>query len=267
MLNGSQAAWIHGPPPGTRRPRPHEMQRAMRVQSRLLPQEFPDLPTLRCHALSVQAGDVGGDFYDFLSPRAGRLTLALGDVSGKGVPAALMMASLQASLRSHSALSAGGLAQQLRSVNGLFVDCTEPHHFTTLFLGEYDEATRRLRYANCGHLPPLLHRAGSAITKLDPTASVLGMFPEWDCDVAEVTLAPGDTMLLYTDGVTEATSRMGEQFGESRLEVALSTLAHLPLPLLLDAILDEIRSFTDGRFQDDVTLLAARARDAGGTTE
>ena len=268
MLNGSQAAWIQGPPPGTRRPRPDEMVTAMRVQSRLLPQVFPALPTLRCHALSQAARGIGGDFYDFIEPRAGRLDLVLGDVSGKGVPAALVMASLQALLRSHAALVTGDLARQLASVNGLFVECTEPNHYTTLFFGQYDEATRRLRYANCGHLPPLLHRPGSGVSRLEPTATVLGMFSEWNCDVNEVAFEPGDTLLLYTDGVTEARNRFGEDFGEARLEAAVRAYAALALPDMLDALLVEVRSFTEGRFLDDLTLVAARAfRPAEGGTE
>jgi serine phosphatase RsbU (regulator of sigma subunit) len=261
MLAGTEAAWIEGPPPGTRRPRPQEIESAMRVQSRLLPQVFPELPTLACHAVSLPARGVGGDFFDFLGTDGTRLDIALGDVSGKGVPAALMMASLQASLRSHASVDGACLAGRLRSVNALFVELTEPHHYTTLFVGEYDDAARRLRYANCGHLAPLIHRPGSGLERLHATTTVLGMFAEWECGVADTSLGPGETLLVYSDGVTEARSREGEEYGEQRLARLFAGSAHLPLTRLCDAILEDVRRFSGGRLLDDVTLVLARGRE------
>jgi serine phosphatase RsbU (regulator of sigma subunit) len=236
------------------------MASARRVQARLLSGGGSPLATLECAGVILPAGGVGGDFYDFikLSPR--RLAIALGDISGKGVPAALMMASLQASVRSHYALGAGGLPERLGSINRLFFECTAPGDFATLFLGEYDDRTRRLRYANCGHLPPLLLRGDGRLERLEPTATVLGIGEGWACGIAETPLAEGDTLLLYTDGASEARNAAGEEFGEERLGWALRAARQLGPGALLGVVVGEVRRWSGRRLADDLTLVVARPR-------
>ena len=233
---------------------------ARRIQARLLPQAPPCLATLDYAGRCLQAGPVGGDGYDFPELGAGRVGLVLGDASGRGVSAALLMAQLQASLRSQKARAYEDLPGLLRSVNALFFSSTAPEHFATLFFGCYDDATRRLRYVNSGHLPPMLLRAGGACERLDPTAPALGLIEEWDGALREITLAPGDTLLVFSDGVTEAPGEAGMEFGEQRLQAALRAGARLPLGALLSSILDTLQAFTGAGHKDDVTLVAARGR-------
>jgi len=169
-----------------------------------------------------------------------------------------MMAGLQASLRSLYTETVDDLGRLLRSVNRLFCDSTATQHYASLFLADYDDTTGRLRYANCGHLPPLFLRADGTVERLTPTATVLGMFEEWDCSVSETRLAPGDTLLLFTDGATEARNAQGEEFGEGRLLDALSCRNNLPVSPLVWELQWAIRSFSGNRLHDDLTLVAAR---------
>jgi serine phosphatase RsbU (regulator of sigma subunit) len=237
------------------------MKIAREVQARLLCPKSLRMDRLRYCGRSLPAGEIGGDYFDFLDAGPGRLGLALGDISGKGVSAALMMAGLQASLRSLYAETADDLGRLLRSVNRLFCESTAAQHYASLFLADYDDATGRLRYANCGHLPPLLLHADSTVCRLTPTATVLGMFEEWECAVSEVRLEPGDTLLLYTDGATEARNDRGEEYGEARLLEALSRRRHLPVFPLVWELQWAIRSFGGSRRHDDLTLVAARFGD------
>ena len=248
-------------------PSADEMQVAREVQFRLLRSSAPRLATLECAACSLPAREVGGDFFDFLRPGPGRLGLVLGDISGKGVSAALMMASLQASLRSHFATVGDDLPRLLRDVNRLHFECTAPQHYASLFFANYDDASRHLRYANCGHNAPLLVHADGGVDRLQATSTVLGMFESWTCATAAVALAPGDTLLLFTDGVTEAIDPAGEAFGEARLLSSLRRHGHLSLSSLIHVMLREIRSFAGGRQRDDMTLVVARcAAPSGGSS-
>jgi len=247
--------------PETRGPSPEEMKIAREVQARLLCPKSLRMDRLRYCGRSLPAGEIGGDYFDFLDAGPGRLGLALGDISGKGVSAALMMAGLQASLRSLYAETADDLGRLLRSVNRLFCESTAAQHYASLFLADYDDATGRLRYANCGHLPPLLLHADSTVCRLTPTATVLGMFEEWECAVSEVRLEPGDTLLMFTDGATEARNDRGDEYGEARLLEALSRRRHLPVSPLVWELQWAIRSFSGSRRHDDLTLVAARFGD------
>ncbi|MFZ0792291.1 MAG: SpoIIE family protein phosphatase, partial [Candidatus Korobacteraceae bacterium] len=180
-----------------------EMQIARQVQSRLLPQQAPSLPTLECAGRCIQTRAVGGDYYDFLDFGAGKLGLVLADISGKGISAALLMANLQANLRSQYALALEDLPRLLRSVNHLFYKNTENNHYATTFFAVYDDQNRTLRYVNCGHNPPLLLRKNGDVEWLQASATVLGLFEEWDCSVVEQQLETGDVLVIYTDGVSE----------------------------------------------------------------
>jgi serine phosphatase RsbU (regulator of sigma subunit) len=234
------------------------MKIAREVQARLLCPKTTRMDRLRYCGRSLPAGEIGGDYFDFLDAGPGRLGLALGDISGKGVSAALMMAGLQATLRSLFPEGVDDLGRLLRAVNRLFCESTAAQHYASLFLADYDDATGRLRYANCGHLPPLLLHADATVSRLTPTATVLGMFEEWECAVSEVRLEPGDTLLLFTDGATEARNDQGEEYGEARLLEAFSRRRHLPVSPLVWEMQWAIRSFGGDRLHDDLTLVAAR---------
>ncbi len=238
---------------------PQEMDSAGRVQARLSRREHPRLETLEFAGLCLPRRAVGGDFYDFLEPAPGRLALVLGDVSGHGVPAALMMAALQASLRTHYAVSAVDLGERIEFVNRLLYECTAAEHYAGLFVGEYDDGSGRLRYANCGHVPPLLVR-DDRVERLRPTGSVLGVFEHWGGAIEEVMLGHGDVLALVTDGIIEATDAADAEFGELRLLSTLLRYRHLPPESLARAVSRDVRLSCRTRPIDDATILVARVR-------
>jgi serine phosphatase RsbU (regulator of sigma subunit) len=244
------------------------MEFARQVQARLLPQKLPAMKTLEYKGDCLPARKVGGDYYDFLELRPGRLALVLADIAGKGVSGALLMANLQANLRSQYPMAVDDLPQLLASVNRLFYESTDDASYATVFFADYDDSSRKLRYANCGHLPALLRRAcgGSQVSHapkvewLHSTCTVMGLFEEWRCEIAEVQLAPGDTLVLYTDGITEATNAAGEEFGESRLLNTLGRHSDLAPGPLLQAIVGAVQQFSGGsEQQDDITAVVARS--------
>jgi len=234
-----------------------EMQIARQVQSRLLPQQAPSLKTLDCCGKCIQTRAVGGDYYDFLDFGSGRLGLVLADISGKGMSAALLMANLQANLRGQYALALEDVPRLLRSVNNLFYKNTEASHYATMFFAIYDDGTRRLRYVNCGHNPPILMRANGNLERLAATATVLGLFEEWDCCVAEYELASGDVLVIYTDGISEAGPNEEEEFGEERLIVTTRKHQQQSAGEILDNILSDVQQVSRGRQADDMTLIVA----------
>src|SRR5262245_46609191 len=236
-----------------------EMEIAMQVQSKLFPQKMPALKTLQYAGACTQARSVGGDYYDFLDLGPGRLALVLADVAGKGISAALLMANLQANLRSQYALALDDLPSLLRSVNRLFHESTADERYATLFFGSYEDLTRRLCYVNCGHNPPLLLRAAGNVEWLEATATVLGLFDKWDCAVGETHLNPGDTLIIYSDGVTEARNEHGEEFGQDRLLEASLNLKQLEASLLLETLVPRVQQFCANEQDDDLTLLVIRA--------
>jgi sigma-B regulation protein RsbU (phosphoserine phosphatase) len=236
-----------------------EMEIAKEVQGRLLPQAPPLLRTLDCAARCLQARSVGGDYYDFLELAAHDVGFVLADVSGKGVHAALLMATLQAHLRSQSGISPGDPVGLLKNVNRLLWKSTSPQHYATLFFGLYDDISRRLTYVNCGHNPPVLLRADGSIERLKATATVIGLFERWECGSREIALAPGDTLAIFSDGVTEA-MRVEEEYGEERLlNVLLACRTH-SAEQMVTAVFQSVQAFSAGEQSDDLTLLIARAR-------
>jgi serine phosphatase RsbU (regulator of sigma subunit)/catechol 2,3-dioxygenase-like lactoylglutathione lyase family enzyme len=237
-----------------------EMEIARQVQARLFPQNLPTMGTLEYAGVCLQAREVGGDYYDFLNLGQDRLGLILGDIAGKGIAAALLMANLQANLRSQCATALTEPQHFLESVNRLFYENTAAAAYATLFFGEYDDRERRLRYANCGHLPGLLVRHDRKVERLDSTATVVGLFADWGCSIGECRLAAGDTLALYTDGVTEAFNERDEEFGEQRLIEGLRRRSDLSPNALLDAILCDVREFSPQEQRDDITLIVARCR-------
>jgi serine phosphatase RsbU (regulator of sigma subunit)/predicted enzyme related to lactoylglutathione lyase len=235
-----------------------ELEIARQVQARLFPQIQPELKTVEYAGICLQARQVGGDYFDFLGLGPQRLALIIGDVSGKGIAAALLMANLQASLRSQSSLAFDQPQALLRSVNRLFYDNTSESAYASLFFAEYDDATRRMRYANCGHLSGLLLRRDGNVEHLESTSTLLGLFKEWDCSMREQELFPGDVLALYTDGVTEASNDQGEELGERFLIEVLRQHRELSCQALLAAIVDGVRRLGTQEQHDDITAIVAK---------
>jgi serine phosphatase RsbU (regulator of sigma subunit)/catechol 2,3-dioxygenase-like lactoylglutathione lyase family enzyme len=235
----------------------HDLAIAKQVQTRLFPQHQPLIRTLAYAGICQPARTVGGDYYDFLDLGSRRLGLVIADIAGKGIGAALLMANLQAALRSQCAIAWEQPERFLRSVNQLLLENTSEGDYATLFFAEYDDDTRKLRYTNCGHPPALLLRGHDGLERLGATSTVVGLFEEWDYAMEERQLAPGDTVLLYTDGVTEARNSEGEEFGEQRLLAAARQHRDLSQPELLAALADQARGFGHHEQADDITLIVA----------
>jgi serine phosphatase RsbU (regulator of sigma subunit)/catechol 2,3-dioxygenase-like lactoylglutathione lyase family enzyme len=235
-----------------------ELEIAKQVQARLFPQNLPSLKSLEFAGVCLPARHVGGDYYDFLPLGPARVGLVIGDISGKGIAAALLMANLQANVRSQCAITLDEPHRLLSAVNQLLCANTADAAFATLFFAEYDDCSRRIRYVNCGHLPPLVLREDHSLARLSPTATILGVFKDWDCELAESQLCPGDTLILYTDGITESFNPAGDEFGEPRLLEALQRHRHLACQELCSAIVDELRRFSPHEQHDDITLIVAK---------
>jgi len=235
-----------------------ELEIAKQVQMRLFPQTLPPLVTLDYAGMCIPARAVGGDYYDFLDLGRDRLGLVIGDISGKGIAAALLMANLQANLRSLCAIALDQPQRLLQSVNQLFWENTGDNAYATLLFAEYDDRDRRLRYANCGHLSALLLRGDNTLERLDSTSTVLGIFKEWDCAMGERQLFAGDTLALYTDGITESFNDEDEEYGEQRLIESLRRHSELGSSELLSSIVDDVRRFSTREQHDDITLIVAK---------
>jgi sigma-B regulation protein RsbU (phosphoserine phosphatase) len=241
------------------RRRKSELEIAANVQQKLFPHQSHHLSTIDYAGHCVAAREVGGDYYDFLDVDERTVGFVLGDVSGKGVPAALLMANLQACFRSQEPRALLQPAHVLETVNRHFFDSTAPERFATLFFGIYDDRTRSLRYVNCGHVPPLLLRASGELETLDPTATMIGAFRHWDCTEGQISLHAGDILLVYSDGVTEAEGPSGAEFGEERLVRCLRDSRGLPASSLVHCIVERVTEFSHGSRYDDVTVVALRA--------
>jgi serine phosphatase RsbU (regulator of sigma subunit) len=237
-----------------------ELEIAKHVQARLFPQVQPPIKTLEYAGMCIQARQVGGDYFDFLDLGEGRFGLVTGDVAGKGIAAALLMSNLQANLQIQCDMALEQPRELLRTVNRVFHKNTIESAYATLFFGEYDDEKRRLRYANCGHLPPILLRNDNTLDRLESTGTVLGLFRDWDCLIEERALCPGDILAIYTDGITEAFNHADEEFGEARLIDSLRRHRHLSAQGIISAVLDEVRRFGAHEQDDDITLTIAKCR-------
>jgi len=230
-----------------------EFAAAREIQVNLLPRE---LPVLRGYGLAgawQPARVVGGDYFDVLSLDAGRVALCVGDVVGKGVSAALLMANLQAAVKAFAGI-ARSAADLCERVNRVIADNIAPGKFITFFYGVLDLRSRRLEYCRAGHNPPLLLRGGGSV-RLTEGGPVLGLLPVPGYEQGQAELCPGDLVLLYTDGLTEATDAEDQEFGEARLLDVARTHARQGADRVRVAILDAVTSFAGGQFQDDATLL------------
>ena len=234
-----------------------EIEIAREVQQRLFPQNLPEIPALEYAGHCRPARGVGGDYYDFLALSSGRLGLAIGDVSGKGVPAALLMASLQASVRGQSQ-AAHRVADLMTHVNRLVCDASPENRYATFFYGEFDPATRRMVYTNGGHNPPMLLRLGEVL-RLETGGPPVGLFRLSRYDQDEIALEPGDILVLFTDGISEAENPAELEWGEDALiEAVRSNLASPPAEMIA-SILESADTFAAGAPQhDDMTLVVAR---------
>lgn len=235
-----------------------ELAIATQVQSRLFPQTLPALKSLEYAGACIPARAVGGDYYDFLSLGPDRLGFVIADVAGKGIAAALLMANLQANLRSQYALALEQPQRLLQKVNRLFCDNTPDGSFATLFFADYDDSSGYLRYVNCGHLCGLVVRRDGSLGRLESTSTVLGIFKTWNCEVGESSLRPGDLLALYTDGVTESMDQEFEEFGEDRLVESLRRHGEKAPQALLTAVVEDVRSFCPHEQHDDITLIIAK---------
>lgn len=237
-----------------------EMEIATQVQLRLFPQAQPRMNLLEYAGACIPARAVGGDYYDFLQLGPDRLGLVIADVAGKGIAAALLMANLQANLRSQFVLALEQPERLLQKVNRLFCDNTPDGTFATLFFADYDDSSGYLRYVNCGHLCGLVIRRDGSVERLESTCTVLGVFKAWQCTVSESSLRPGDLLALYTDGVTESMDHALEEYGEDRFVESLRRHRQLAADALVTSLVSDIRMFCPHEQRDDITLIVAKRR-------
>lgn len=238
-----------------------EMRIAQRIQRSFANKSTkPFIHNLEYAGRSVSSRRLTGDYYDFIEIGADRIVFAVADVSGKGVPAALLMAHLRASIISQDREAFDDLPGVLRRVHQLFYESSPSDHFASLFLGDYDERASRLTYVNCGQVPPLLVSADEKARKLAPTAPVIGMIKDWNCAVNKVKLMPADILVMCTDGVTEARSSAGEYFGYDRLIRLVRNGSFLKPASMAVAIIQAAESFAGFSHQDDLTAVIVRVR-------
>jgi sigma-B regulation protein RsbU (phosphoserine phosphatase) len=235
-----------------------EVQMARDIQTRLLPKAPPVVPGFDIAGKSVSAQNVGGDYFDFLEFRDGRLGLCLADVSGKGISASLLMANVQATVRGQSVLG-NSAAQCLHNSNLQLYQSTDTDKYVTLFYGVLDAAKREMQYSNAGHNPPLLIKNGQT-TLLNVGGPVLGILPEAAFEEATISFDPGDLLLIYSDGYSEAMNHAFEEFGEDRLLAIAKQHANAPAAELIARIGEDVRKHCAGAAQtDDMTMIAVRA--------
>jgi phosphoserine phosphatase RsbU/P len=240
-----------------------DMALAAEVQRRLLPEKSPETSLGGLAAVSLPARTVGGDYYDFFDAGDRRIGIALADIAGKGVAAALVMSVVQASLRVILGQSAAegniSLPELAARMNRFLYRSTGSNSYATFFYAQIDEQTRELRYVNAGHNPPYLLRLAAGIEELATGGTVIGMFPQAVYEEAKVDLQPGDVLVAFTDGVTEALSPGEEEFGEERLKELLRRVAHLPVEEMSAEISRELRKWIDNAAQyDDLTFIVMK---------
>lgn len=242
-----------------------EIEIAREVQKQLYPKSVPASKTLKLTAACRPARMVSGDYYDYLSLEEPKLALAIGDVAGKGISAALLMATVQSSLRAQlragpeaardAALSPAALVSRLNQQLHAY---TAPEKYSTFYFAVYDDATGLLTYTNAGHLPPILVRGGE-VSRLEVTGTIIGAFPFARYEESRIQLAPGDLLVCYTDGITEPENEYGEMFGEERLIELLLRQARSEGEELIESAMEAVRHWTGSpELQDDMTMLVAR---------
>jgi sigma-B regulation protein RsbU (phosphoserine phosphatase) len=239
-----------------------ELLIATEVQAQLFPKDMPMLTTLHLTGVCKPARMVSGDYYDFFCLQDKKVALAIGDVAGKGISAALLMAAIQSIMRAQlNHVDTGGCIDTSRVVsllNRQLYASTSPEKYATFFFGIYDEHSRVLSYTNAGHLPPILISGGEA-TLLEVTGTVVGAFPMVMYEEKRLTLKPDDLLVAYTDGIEEPENEYGEQYGEERLKEILIRNHHLETRDLIVKVMDSVVLWTSAEeMPDDMTVLVAR---------
>jgi phosphoserine phosphatase RsbU/P len=245
-----------------------ELEIAREVQRQLFPQRVPDVPGLRLYGVCKAARVVSGDYYDFLRLDENRVGVVLGDISGKGISAALLMAAIQSALHAqfynHSAPGAQAAtpvstAQVVARLNKQLYESTPLEKYVTFFYAVYDSRTRRLTYTNAGHCPPVLFRGGQ-VERLVAGGTVVGLFSATTYEEAEVTLQPGDLLLAFTDGLVEPENSYEEEFGEQRLLDAARRATNFSPEELAEELYRSVTDWTGSpELQDDMTLVVVKA--------
>ena len=238
-----------------------EVEIARHVHQKLFPNRLKALSRLDYGGRCIPAREVGGDYYDFFDTGEGHLAFIVADVSGKGVAAAMLMANLQACLRTQFESGVRDPLELLKQANRLFFESTPPSQYVTLFYGDYDQEKRELEYLSCGHPSPVLVRQDGSVTRPQSTATVLGLFPDWHSAASEtIRFAPGDLLVAFTDGITDAIVADGEELGEERLVDFVAKLGNTPAESCITAILEMTESGSSfGQSFDDRTLVTLRA--------
>jgi phosphoserine phosphatase RsbU/P len=238
-----------------------ELNFALEVQQALFPRHFPSAESgLEFASVCVPARGISGDYYDVMQLADGRVVFAIADISGKGISAAILMSSLQAVMRTltEAGLSPGEVCSRL---NLYLHRVTDESRFATFFYAEWRPAERHLTYLNAGHPVPILIGSGSG-RKLIEGGPPLGLFPGLQYQVGNVALRPGDLIVLYSDGITEAGVQKEKEFGEGRLAEILAADWRKPLAEIRQSVLEAARKWSDGDQEDDMTLLLVRVRDS-----
>jgi phosphoserine phosphatase RsbU/P len=238
-----------------------ELNIAREIQQGLLPEKLPSIPTFDIAALTIPSKEVGGDYYDVIARQKGDYILAIGDVSGKGTPAALLMASVQAALRALAPLCTS-VSETTGQINDLTCANTRGgSRFITFFWGLLDAQTRQFRFSNAGHNPPYLLRKNGSMEELEEGGLILGIFKTVaPYAEASVTLMPGDVLVMYTDGISEAMDMEGRQFTEEHLQEILKGSVHLSALEIIQQVQKALQAHTQGAPQsDDITMLVLKA--------
>jgi len=235
---------------------------AAEVQRRLLPPQAPTSEYATLASFSLPARTVGGDYYDFLDLGKGRIGIAVADISGKGIAAALLMSVVQASLRVISGDGDMPPSPLAAKMNRFLYRSTGASKYATFFYAQLEDGGRRLRYVNAGHNPPYLARrteSGVAITELPAGGPPIGLFPELKVEETELALQPGDLVIAFSDGVPEALNASGEEFGEKRLQDLMKRSISCGADDIASQISDAVRRWMDGAEQhDDVTVVVIK---------
>ena len=235
-----------------------ELQQAREIQQNLLPKEIPQIPGFEIAGTWQPAKVVGGDYYDVIQLSVHKAGLCIADVSGKGISAALLMANVQAAVRAFATVSATS-AEVCNNLNSVLCTNTATDKFVTLFYGVLEAKSGILRFTNAGHLRPLIVRQNGAVGRLENHGALLGVFPQWKYDSSVVQLSSGDTLALFTDGITEAEAENGDQFGEEGLIESLLQFRHCSAQELQAQLLAQVKKFSNGALADDATLIVVSA--------
>jgi sigma-B regulation protein RsbU (phosphoserine phosphatase) len=238
-----------------------ELERAREIQQALLPKQIPQIPGFDIAGAWEPARVVSGDYFDVIKLSESKLGICIADVVGKSVSAALLMANVQATVRAFAS-DAGSPAWLCSRVNSVLCNNIASGKFVTLFYGVLDAERRVLHYTNAGHLRPILVNGPRQVQQLENGGALLGVFPEWKYEDSVAQLAPGDRLLLFTDGITEAATPEGEEFGEQRLIAAATSLAQRSATELKDHLLSQVKNFCDSQLADDATLIVVSVSDS-----